>query len=49
MSVGRRGAVLTIVEELGIPVKLIGVGERLEDLALFSAEAMAANMLTGTE
>ncbi|MFQ5809522.1 MAG: signal recognition particle-docking protein FtsY [Armatimonadota bacterium] len=39
------GAVLTIVEELGIPVKLIGVGERLEDLALFSAEAMAANML----
>jgi fused signal recognition particle receptor len=42
------GAVLTIVEELGIPVKLIGVGERLEDLALFSAEAMAANMLTGS-
>lgn len=40
------GAVLTIVEELGIPVKLLGVGERLEDLALFSADAMAANMLS---
>lgn len=32
------GVIVAIAEELGIPVKLVGVGEGLEDLELFSAE-----------
>ena len=32
------GSVLTITEEVGLPVKLIGVGERKEDLEPFDAE-----------
>ncbi len=39
------GAVLSIVEELGIPIKLVGVGEKLWDLRLFSARQMAAEMV----
>ncbi len=35
------GSVLTITEEVGLPVKLIGVGERKEDLELFDAERFA--------
>lgn len=32
------GVVVAIAEELGIPVKLVGVGEGLEDIEAFSAE-----------
>ena len=32
------GVVVAIAEELGIPVKLVGVGEGLDDLEVFSAE-----------
>jgi fused signal recognition particle receptor len=32
------GVVVAIAEELGIPVKLVGVGEGLEDIEVFSAE-----------
>ena len=39
------GAVLSIVEELGIPIKLVGVGEKLSDLKLFQASEMAADLL----
>jgi len=31
------GIVITIKDELGIPIKLVGVGEKLEDLEIFSA------------
>ena len=36
------GIALAIAGELGIPVKLIGVGEGIEDLRPFDAEAFAA-------
>ncbi|CAF1873531.1 BnaC04g50450D [Brassica napus] len=35
----RGGCVVSVVEELGIPVKFIGVGEAVEDLQPFDAEA----------
>ncbi len=39
------GVLLSITQELGLPIKLIGVGERLEDLRLFSAHDFAGQML----
>lgn len=39
------GAVLGMKERLGIPVKLLGVGERPEDLRAFSAEEFAEDLL----
>ncbi|OUS47211.1 chloroplast SRP receptor cpFtsY precursor [Ostreococcus tauri] len=35
----RGGAVVSVVDELGIPVKFIGVGEAMEDLQSFEAES----------
>ncbi|CAA3002047.1 cell division protein FtsY homolog, chloroplastic [Olea europaea var. sylvestris] len=35
----RGGCVVSVVDELGIPVKFVGVGEGLEDLQPFDAEA----------
>ncbi|XP_074279900.1 cell division protein FtsY homolog, chloroplastic [Silene latifolia] len=35
----RGGCVVSVVDELGIPVKFVGVGEGLEDLQPFEAEA----------
>lgn len=35
------GVVISIMEELGIPVKLIGVGEQIDDLMPFDARAFA--------
>jgi fused signal recognition particle receptor len=35
------GIVIAIREELGIPIKLIGVGERLEDLRPFDPDEFA--------
>jgi fused signal recognition particle receptor len=38
------GIVLTIADQLGIPIKLIGLGEKLENLALFDARAFVADL-----
>ena len=39
------GMVLSIKEELGIPVKLVGVGEGIDDLIPFSAEDFAKGII----
>jgi len=39
------GVVLSISQQLSLPIKLIGVGEKLEDLRLFSAHDFAGQML----
>jgi fused signal recognition particle receptor len=41
----RGGIALAIAEELGVPVKLIGVGEQLEDLRPFDADDFARALL----
>ena len=38
----RGGIVITIKEELGVPIKLVGVGEKLGDLQDFNPEAFVA-------
>ncbi len=43
------GIALAIAGELGIPVKLIGVGEQLEDLRPFDPEEFAEALLGGEE
>ena len=40
------GSALAIAHDLGLPVKLIGVGEKLEDLRPFDAEEFARALLT---
>ena len=40
------GIALAIANELGIPVKLIGIGERLDDLRPFDADDFARALLT---
>jgi fused signal recognition particle receptor len=40
------GIALAIAGELGIPVKLIGIGEQLEDLRPFDADEFARALLT---
>ena len=40
------GIALAIAHELGIPVKLIGVGEKLEDLRPFDAGEFARALVT---
>ena len=39
------GVVLGIVEELGVPVKFIGIGEQVDDLRPFEAEAFVDALL----
>lgn len=41
----RGGAALSIHSVLGVPVKFVGVGERLEDLTAFDADRMAGRIL----
>ncbi|MBR5540077.1 MAG: signal recognition particle-docking protein FtsY [Clostridia bacterium] len=43
----RGGVVLTIREELGIPVKFIGVGEGIDDLQPFDAKAFVDGLFGG--
>ena len=43
------GVVLAIHDELGIPVKLIGVGEQMDDLQDFTPSEFAKAMLSGDE
>ena len=38
------GIVLSIADQLGIPIKLIGLGEKLESLALFDARVFVADL-----
>lgn len=40
-STAKGGTLLTLAHELGIPIKLVGIGEKLEDLAVFSAREFA--------
>ena len=40
------GVVLSISQQLELPIKLIGIGERLEDLRLFSANDFAGQMFS---
>ncbi len=39
------GIALAISHELGVPIKLIGVGETLDDLRPFDAESFARALL----
>jgi fused signal recognition particle receptor len=41
----RGGIVLAVREELGVPVKLVGTGERIQDLAPFDARAFARRLV----
>jgi fused signal recognition particle receptor len=41
------GIVLAVREELGVPVKLVGVGEQLGDLQPFDPHSFANNLLAG--
>jgi fused signal recognition particle receptor len=43
------GIVLAICDELKIPVKYIGVGEKLEDLAVFDAKSFIEALFSGEE
>ena len=43
------GVVLSIKEELGVPVKYIGVGEQMDDLQPFNAEDFAKALFTKNE
>jgi fused signal recognition particle receptor len=43
----RGGIVLAVREELGVPVKLVGTGERLEDLEPFDPKAFADSLVGG--
>jgi fused signal recognition particle receptor len=40
------GIALAIANELGIPVKLIGIGEQLDDLRPFDADEFSRALLT---
>jgi fused signal recognition particle receptor len=41
------GVLLAVRERLGVPVKLVGVGERLDDLEAFDPRAFADRILEG--
>jgi fused signal recognition particle receptor len=41
------GVVLTVRDRLGVPVKLVGVGERAEDLETFDRERFAEQLMGG--
>ena len=41
----RGGVVVTVERELDVPVKLIGVGERLDDLVSFEPRSFVTSLL----
>ncbi len=43
----RGGVVVAITQELGLPVKLVGLGERIEDLQPFDPAAFIDGLLAG--
>jgi fused signal recognition particle receptor len=46
-STARGGIVVSLLEEFGLPVKLVGTGEGLEDLELFDPEAFIQGVFEG--
>jgi len=42
------GIVVRIYQELGVPIKLVGVGERIEDLQPFEPKTFVDALLTGS-
>jgi fused signal recognition particle receptor len=42
---GKGGIVIAIQDELGLPTRFVGTGEKLEDLALFDAREFIAKMI----
>ena len=44
----RGGSVVAVCRELGIPVKLVGVGEKIDDLKDFSSQAFVDGLLGGS-
>ena len=47
-SSARGGIVVSLQEEFGIPVKLVGVGETLADLETFDPEAFVEGIFAGS-
>lgn len=45
-STAKGGVVIAVARELGIPVKLVGVGEKIDDVALFAPEDFASALLS---
>jgi len=45
-STAKSGIVVALKEQFGIPVKLVGTGEGIEELAPFDAEQFAKEVLT---
>lgn len=45
-STAKGGVVIAVAKELGIPVKLVGVGEKIDDVALFAPEEFASALLS---
>ncbi|MDE5106076.1 MAG: signal recognition particle-docking protein FtsY, partial [Trichodesmium sp. St17_bin3_1_1] len=43
----RGGVALAIVKELGLPIRFIGVGEKIEDLRPFSSYEFVEALLSG--
>jgi fused signal recognition particle receptor len=43
------GVILGICDELGLPVRMIGVGERVQDLREFDPAAFADALFEGSE
>ncbi|HEV2095026.1 MAG TPA: hypothetical protein VGQ82_00835 [Chthoniobacterales bacterium] len=42
---GKGGIVISIQDELGLPTRFIGTGERLEDLSLFDGRTFVEQLL----
>src|SRR6266852_488723 len=42
---GKGGIVVAIQDQLGIPTRFVGTGEKIDDFALFDADEFVANML----
>jgi fused signal recognition particle receptor len=42
----RGGSVIGIADELGLPIKLVGIGEEAEDLAFFSPDQFASALIS---
>ncbi len=43
----RGGIVITIADELKLPIKLVGVGEKPDDLELFDPDAFIEGLFAG--
>ena len=47
-STARGGIVVSLLEEFGVPVKLVGTGEKLEDLEVFDPEEFIQGVFQGS-